>query len=296
MLVEAAKKAKAKAKSKSAGKKKSDKPKVESPVQDAVDPNTGQPIEVTKPAKAMTGNPANMILVYPNTDGQTSPVDPRNPMRNSQTQMIQNSTEKHGMLLSEYIDYARGVIVNSSGQLGPLNTPPIPIVAARDTGNLHKNQTGNIGMDNTGSEDDIAPGPTAQMGDVNERLRRQAQKRWSHYDATGSDTIDYAHTTHDDGVLFEDADFYSPVSRARFDGAPVTHDGPRYRVHQWGSTGHIIVDKQKNQSMWITPEDHNYITHTMIGRDHSTPKMDMEGAAGAFWNDYKNKRHVRNLD
>ncbi len=204
MLAEAAKR-----KGKSAPKKASQ----------SVDPNTGQPIEVTKPQKAMTGNPANPIIVYPSTGGQPAVGDPRNPMRNSTTALLQSDTQHSGRVLSEYIDYALGKIVD----------PTIPAQGDRDTDNQHDNQTGNVGMDNTGSDKDTAPGGPAEMGDANQRVRRRAGKRNEYHDGMpgvwGGDDADYAEETEDRfDSLFEDENFVL-VEGFNYEPAP-KHIGP----------------------------------------------------------------------
>lgn len=166
------------------------KPKVEkNGIEKEIDPATGQPVEVTKPAKAMTGNPANPVIIYPSMSGVTSPIDPRNPMRNSQVQLIQSDTEKPGMLLSEYIDYARGKLVKG------MEFGVIPIQGERETENQHPNHTGEVGMDDAGSDNDTPAGGPAKMGDVNQRIRRKAGKVNSYIDGMpgvwGGDDADY---------------------------------------------------------------------------------------------------------
>lgn len=167
-------------------KKREAKPKVEKSVQDTIDPNTGQPVEVTKPAKAMTGNPANVIVVYPNTNGQVSPVDPRNPMRNSQTALLQAHTEKPGMLLREYIDYARGKIVQGIGQ-SEIPKPP----SQGDNGNepMNDDKSGDLGNDTK------APTGEGKFGSADERIRKRAGKRNQYHNGIpgvwGGDNADY---------------------------------------------------------------------------------------------------------
>lgn len=94
------------------------------------------------------------------------------------------------MLLHEYIDYARGKVINPSGEADI----PVPTQADRDMDGM-EGLRGDLGTDEKiGPAASVAAANDdglAKFGDVNQRLRRRTGKRENYLATTGGNDDEY---------------------------------------------------------------------------------------------------------